>query len=372
MNATGTTATAVGRAVADLETPALTIDLDRLEANLDRAAAYAAEHGIAMHPHAKTHKTAEIARLQLARGAAGITVAKSSEAAAFARVGIGPLLAHYPPVGAPKVERLVEVATWTRLTVALDSFAAAEPLAGALAAAGLEAEVLIELDVGMGRTGLDPVGAVELASAIQELGGGLVVAGVSCYPGHVRGDEPAVEAGLAAVAARLRQAVDLFAGADVPCARISGGSTRTLFDSHLTPVTEIRPGNYALLDRGEASGPYSLEDCALRVQATVISTAVPGRVVLDCGSKTLSEAGPPPGLLGFGVAPELPGLEVESLNEEHALARIGAGAGLKVGDRVELIPNHACTCVNLHERLFAQRGGVVEAVFPVLARGTLQ
>jgi D-serine deaminase-like pyridoxal phosphate-dependent protein len=358
MSQTGTTATAVGSAVAELETPALTIDLDRLEANLDRAAAYAAERRIAMHP--------------LARGAAGITVAKSSEAASFAAAGIGPLLAHYPPVGAPKVERLVEVAARTRLTVALDSLAAAEPLARALGAAGLEAEALVELDVGMGRTGLDPAGAVGLAGAIQGLGEGLVVAGISCYPGHVRGDEAAVEAGVAAVAARLEEAIDIFAAADIPCARISGGSTRTLFDSHLTPVTEIRPGNYALLDRGEAVAPYSLDDCALRVQATVISTAVPGRVVLDCGSKTLSEAGPPPGLAGFGVAPELPGLAVESLYEEHALARVDAGIELTVGARVELIPNHACTCVNLHERLFAQRGGIVEAVFPVLARGTLQ
>ncbi len=372
MSQTRRAATQVGRPVAELETPALTIDLDRLEANLDRAAAYAAGRGLAMTPHAKTHKTAEIARMQIDSGAAGITVAKSSEAAAFARVGIGPLLAHYPPVGAPKVERLVEVAARTRLTVAVDSLEAAEPLSLALAAAGLEAEALIEVDVGMGRTGVDPAGAVGLAAALQVLDGGLAVAGISCYPGNVRGDEQAVEAGLSAVAAQLEEAIDFFVAAGIPCARISGGSTRTLFDSHLTPVTEIRPGNYAFLDRGEATGPYSLEDCALRVQATVISTAVPGRVVLDCGSKTLSEAGPPPGLVGYGAAPELPDLVVESLNEEHALARVGPGTELAVGDRVELIPNHACTCVNLHERLYAQRGGVVEAIFPVLARGTLQ
>ncbi|MBS1882257.1 MAG: alanine racemase [Actinobacteria bacterium] len=364
----------VGRAVGELETPALTVDLDRLEANVARAAAYAREHGLALHPHAKTHKTAEIARLQLAAGAAGITVAKSEEAALFAAAGCGRLLAHYPPVGPEKVERLVGVAAAADLTVALDSWAAAEPLARALAAAGRQAEALIELDVGLRRTGLDPAGAVELARRVEGLGGGLRLAGLSCYPGHLRGEGGEIEAGLAAVAATLGEAIELFDAAGLRRERISGGSTRTLYCSHLTQVTELRPGNYVFLDRAEAVGPYSLEDCALRVQASVISTAVPGQVVLDSGSKTLSEAGPPAGLRGFGIAPDLPGLEVERLNEEHAVARVGDGdaAGLAVGDRVELIPNHACSCVNLHDRLYAQRAGVVEAVFPLLARGAVR
>lgn len=361
----------VGRAVAELETPALTVDLDRLEANVARAARYAEERGLALHPHTKTHKTAEIARLQLDAGAAGLTVAKSAEATIFAAAGFGSLLAHYPPVGAAKVERLVAVAGTAELTVALDSRAAAESLAGALAAAGREAEVLVEVDVGMGRTGLDPAGAVELARRVDGLAG-LRLAGLSCYPGHVRGEDAEVDAGLAAVAATLGAAIELFDAAGLRRERVSGGSTRTLMRSHLTPVTELRPGNYVFLDRAEAVGPYSLEDCALRVQTTVISTAVPGQVALDAGSKTLSEAGPPAGRTGFGMAPELPGLEVERLNEEHAVARLPAGHGLAVGDRLELIPNHACSCVNLHDRLYAQRAGVVEAVFPVIARGAVR
>jgi D-serine deaminase-like pyridoxal phosphate-dependent protein len=231
--------------------------------------------------------------------------------------------------------------------------------------------VLIELDVGMGRTGLDPAGAVGLARRIDALRGGLRLAGLSCYPGHVRGDEAEVEAGLAAVAATLAEAVDRFDAAGLRRERISGGSTQTLFRSHRTPVTELRPGNYVFLDRAEAVGTYSPADCALRVQASVISTAVRGQVVLDSGSKTLSEAGPPPGRTGFGVAPDLPSLEIERLNEEHAVARVGGDVGLVVGDRVELIPNHVCSCVNLHDRLYAQRAGVVEAVFPVIARGAV-
>lgn len=372
MSGAGQRGSAVGRAVAELETPALVVDLDRLEANIGAAAAYAAAHGLALHPHVKTHKTLEIARLQLEAGAAGLTVAKSSEAAVFAAAGLGPLLAHYPPVGAPKVERLVAVAARTELTVALDSLAAAEPLARALAAAGEEAEALVELDVGMGRTGIGAEQALALAEAIEGLGGGLRVAGISCYPGQVRGSEAEVEAGLAAVAARLERAIELFDAAGIRRERVSGGSTATLLRSHLTPVTELRPGNYALLDRSEARGPRSLADCALRVRATVVSAPAPGRVVLDCGSKTLSEAGPPAGESGFGIAPELPGLEIEMLNEEHAVARVPAGEAPAVGDAVELIPNHACTAVNLHDRLFAERGGIVEAELAVAARGAVR
>ena len=138
-------------AVAELETPALVVDLDRLERNLERAATYADEHGLALHPHVKTHKTLEIARMQLDAGARGLTVAKPTEAQVFATAGLGPLLLHYPSAGRGKAERIAELAAAVPLTIALDSLAVAEPLAA------VEAEVLIELDVGLRRTGVAPV-----------------------------------------------------------------------------------------------------------------------------------------------------------------------------------------------------------------------
>jgi D-serine deaminase-like pyridoxal phosphate-dependent protein len=359
----------VGRTVAELETPAVTVDLDRVEANIGRAAAYAADHGLGLHPHAKTHKTLEIAALQRRAGARGITVAKSREAEIYAEAGLGPILAHYPPVGRPKVERLVRVAAIAPLTVAVDSIEAAEPLVAGLRRAGVEAAALIEVDVGLHRTGLEPVAAVELASRIERLGGGLRVAGLSCYPGQLRGPRDEVAPGLEPVSALLRDAIERFDAAGIRRDRVSGGSTATLFLSHLTPMTELRPGNYALLDRVEAVDPFSLEDCALRVQATVVSRSVPGRAVLDCGSKTLSEAAPPAGLSGYGIVPARPELEIEALNEEHAICRIDGDSTVAVGDRVEVIPNHACTCVNLHDSLWAVRGGLVEGEMRVVARG---
>jgi D-serine deaminase-like pyridoxal phosphate-dependent protein len=362
----------VGRTVAELETPAITVDLDRVEANVARSAAYAADHGLGLYPHAKTHKTVEIAALQRRAGAQGITVAKSREAEIYAEAGLGPILAHYPPVGRAKVERLVRVAAATPLTVAVDSIEAAEPLAAGLREAGVEAEALIELDVGLHRTGLEPAAAVELARRIEGLGGGLRVAGLSCYPGHLPGPRDEVTPGLGPVSDLLRDAIARFDAAGVRRDRVSGGSTATLFLSHLTPMTELRPGNYALLDRVEAVDPFSLEDCALRVQATVVSRSVPGRAVLDCGSKTLSEAGPRAGLSGYGAVPVHPGLEIEALNEEHAICRGDDDSSLAVGDRIEVIPNHACTCVNLHDSLVAVRGGVVEAELRVVARGAVR
>jgi D-serine deaminase-like pyridoxal phosphate-dependent protein len=344
-------------AVAELETPALVVDLDRLERNLWGAAAYADEHGLALHPHVKTHKTLEIARMQLERGARGLTIAKPSEAQVFAAAGLGPLLLHYPTVGRVKAERIAELAAAVPLTVALDSLAVAEPIAA------VEAEVLIELDVGLRRTGVTPREAVELGCAIEGLGGGLRVAGLSCYPAH----QPLTE-----VDAQLEQAQERFAAAGLRCERISGGSTATLFESHRTRMTELRPGNYALLDRSEARGAFGPDDCALRVQATVVSTSVPGRVILDAGSKTLSEAAAPPGASGFGAVVGHPEIVIETLNEEHAIGAAGPATELAVGDRVEVIPNHACTCVNLHDVLYAARGGEVEAEFAVAARGKVR
>jgi D-serine deaminase-like pyridoxal phosphate-dependent protein len=343
--------------VAELETPALVVDLDILERNLRRAAAYADEHGLGLYPHVKTHKTLEIARLQLDGGARGLTVAKPTEAEVFAAAGLGPLVLHYPTAGRGKAERIAELAAAVPLTVALDSLAVAEPIAA------VEAEVLIELDVGLRRTGVGPQEAVELGRAIDGLGGGLRVAGLSCYPAH----QP-----LAEVDALLEQAQEGFAAAGLRCDRISGGSTATLFESHRTRMTELRPGNYALLDRSEAHGAFGPDDCALRVQATVVSTSVPGRVILDAGSKTLSEAAPLAGASGFGELVGHPEVVIEALNEEHAIGSAGPETKLAVGDRVELIPNHACTCVNLHDVLYAARGGEVEAEFAVAARGKVR
>jgi D-serine deaminase-like pyridoxal phosphate-dependent protein len=366
---------AVGVPVAELETPALVVDLDVLERNLARVASYADEHGLALYPHAKTHKTVEIARKQLDAGAGGLTVAKSEEAAIFARELGVPLVLHYPIVGAEKVERGAEIAGEVPLTVAVDSLEAAEPLAAGLRRRGVVAEALVELDVGLGRTGVaTPEDAVELAAGIDALEGGLSLAGLSVYPGHLRhGGSADPGAGIGRVGERLTETIERFDRAGLRRERVSGGSTATLFASHRTPVTEIRPGNYALLDRAEGRGDFTLADCALRVQATVVSTSLPGRFVIDAGAKTLSDAAPPAGLDGYGFIVGRDDLALAALSEEHGHGEALAGAaGVEVGDRLEVVPNHACTCVNLHDRIYGARGGVVEVEMPVIARGMVR
>ena len=153
---------------------------------------------------------------------------------------------------------------------------------------------------------------------------------------------------------------------------VSGGSAATLF-MRATPMTEIRPGNYALLDRRRGDRGVRARRLALHVQTTVVSTAVAGRFIVDAGAKTLSEAGPPPGAGGHAEVVGREGLAIEQLSEEHGHGVVGAGAEAPaVGERLALIPNHACTCVNLHDLLYAARGGIVEAAMPVIARGAVR
>lgn len=354
--------------VAELETPVAVVDLDVVERHVAEAADYARRHGLDLMPHAKTHKTLAIAMRQLDAGAAGLTVAKTQEAASYASRGLGPLLVHYPPYGLRKWERLAEVAGQVPLTVALDSMTVAEPLARALRAHGRTAWALVELDVGLHRTGVDIGGALDLAQGIDRLGGGLEPIGLSCYPGHLRGGN--VSDGLRRVDDMLRSARERLEAAGLRCVRISGGSTATFLHAHETVITEIRPGNYVFLDRTETA---SHENCALRIHATVISTSVPGQAVVDAGSKALSEAHPPPGLTGFGAIVGHEEVELVAVNEEHGYLDISASStSWCVGDRVEIIPNHACTCVNLHDELVGVRCGLVEERLPLIARGMIR
>jgi D-serine deaminase-like pyridoxal phosphate-dependent protein len=366
----------VGRHVGELDTPMPVIDLDVMDANIRRMADHARSHGLTLWPHSKTHKIPEIAALQLAAGSGGVTVAKPGEAEVMAAHGIGPLLVHYPCYGVEKWERIAGVIErGTPVTVAIDSFAAAEPLAAVLAARGLQADVLIELDVGQHRTGArSPEHATAVATQVDALEG-LAVVGLSCFPGHVRGEQEALPPLLAGIEHILAETVDRFSAAGLRHDRVSSGGTPAAHLTHLTPtVTELRVGTYVFLDRSEvAYGPLSLEDCALRVHTTVVSAPEPGRAIIDAGSKTLSDAvvlGPDG---GFGAAPDHPEVTISALNEEHAYVEVAAGAaGLRVGDRLAVVPNHVCACVNLHDVICGARGGVVETVFEVAARGRVR
>ncbi len=362
--------------IADLETPALLIDLDVMERNLCRVAAYAREHKLRLRPHTKTHKIPLLGKRQVELGAAGLTVAKVGEAEVMLRSGTPDLLVAYPVIGERKLQRLMAVARETRVTVALDSVVAAQQLSGAARAAGIEIGVLAEVDVGLGRVGVAPGGElVRLAQDLMRLPA-LRFEGIAFYPGHIKLLD---DDGLAAVA-RLSDLVsaileDLRA-AGIEARIVSGGSTPALFHSHrVAGLNEIRPGTYIFNDKNTVtSGACTYEDCAASILTTVVSTAKKGQMIVDGGSKTFSSdrlsASPE---VSFGHVVEAPEAVFTKMNEEHGYIELrGADRGFAVGDRVRIIPNHVCTAMNLHETVYGIRGGQVEQVWQVEGRGKLQ
>ncbi len=358
----------VGRRIEEVETPVVVLDLDQLESNLKNLQAYADQHGIALWPHTKTHKSPEVGLLQLEYGARGLTVAKTGEAEVFHEAGARSLLLHYPPFGSAKWERLADlVAQGTELTVAVDSPAPAEGLSTALSSRGLSASVLVELDLGLHRTGQTTAeGAVTLAQELSRLPA-LDLVGISGYPGHCRGDAPTIRSRLEASDAFMRETRDAFLAAGIRCDRISGGSTPTRYLTHETCVNELRAGTYSLLDRTDGTE----ETSALRVEVTVISDAVPAQIVVDAGSKTFTSDDHPDG--GHGIIAGWPNLDLHTLNEEHGYVAVGSSSERPaVGDRLHVVPNHACGCVNLHDGLLAVRNGVVDHVVEVAARGLVR
>jgi D-serine deaminase-like pyridoxal phosphate-dependent protein len=364
----------VGRPVEEVETPVAIVDLDRADANLTRLQRYADAHGIALWPHTKTHKSPQLGLRQLALGAGGLTVAKTGEAEVFHEAGAERLLVHYPPIGEAKWRRLAELAAdGLELSVSVDGPEAAEGLSAALGRAGASAEVLVEVDAGLHRTGVTtPAAAVELATRLAGLPA-LHVAGISCYPGHCKGDEDTVRERLREVDGFLLEVRDAMVAAGLRCDRISGGSTPTRYLSHTTCITELRSGTYIFLDRmcADTEPDGGIDACALWVEVSVVSTSVPDQVVIDAGSKTLTSDPYAGG--GHGAILGLPDARLHTINEEHGYVDVtGVDRRPRVGEHLRVLPNHACGCVNLHDGLLAVRGGVVDHVIRVAARGLVR
>lgn len=358
--------------IDDLETPALVVDMDAMEANAARLAGYAAHHDLNLRPHSKTHKIPAIARLQIASGCRGITVAKSGEAEVMHQAGLDDILVAYPVFGAEKLRRLARLAASSRITVAVDSEITIAAIAEAARVAGTLIHLLVELDVGMRRCGVGtPAEALRLAQVIERTAG-VHFAGINLYPGHIWAPPAEQAEPLRLVAHRLDEVLKLLARSGLHPEIVSGGSTPTAMQSHLIPgLTEIRPGTYIFNDRNTLGvDACTLDDCALRVVATVVSNAVPGRAILDAGSKTFSSDRWISGGEGFGLVIDHPGVVFESMSEEHGhLNMTQAESALRIGDRVSIVPNHVCACVNLHNRIWYHRRGVVEGVWQVDGRG---
>ena len=362
--------------VGDLDTPALVVDLDVMEANLARLGSYCREHDLKLRPHTKTHKIPEIAKKQLDSGAIGITVAKVSEAEVMAAAGIRDIMIAYPIATTAKASRLAGLAERAQISVSLDSTEAARVLSQQARERGTNIKLLVEIDVGFHRCGVsDAHDAVALARTIVDLEN-VELGGIMFYAGHLLAKPEQQTALLGPVNDVLDETLAAFGHAGLPVQVVSGGSTPTAYRSHeFHGVTEIRPGMYLFNDRNMMGAEVAgLSDCAVSVVVTVVSTAVSGRAIVDGGSKTFSSDRFLSGDgVGCGLVREDPGAVFESMSEEHGHLNISKSKKqYRVGDRLTIVPNHVCTTINMHHEVYGIRGEMVESVWPVAAQGKIR
>ena len=358
--------------IHDLETPALLIDATVLDRNLRTMAEYCSDHTLALRPHTKTHKIPEIARLQLQHGAAGITVAKLGEAEVMADAGITDILIVYPLWGEKKWKRLTDLASRGRIAVAVDSLVVAAGVSQAAKAAGVEIGIRAEFDTGFHRCGwaitTDAMAELEKIIALP----GLRWDGILVYPGHIMGNQNTRERDIEHENKILDALFELLDSASIPYPVVSGGNTPAAFASHrFHRLTEIRPGTYVFNDRNTVEAESAeFNDCALTVLVTVVSTSISGRAILDAGSKTLSADALLSGdRLGYGYILQHPEFKLKELSEEHGHLGIPNHSRIRIGDRLRVVPNHVCTCINLHDRVYLVEGEQVIDEWKVAARG---
>jgi D-serine deaminase-like pyridoxal phosphate-dependent protein len=347
--------------INELETPVPIVDINRLEANILRLQSYLDEHGIANRPHIKTHKIPEIARMQIDAGAIGITCQKVSEAEVMADAGFTDIFIPYNIIGESKLNRLMALAKRAQVSVTADSAYVIRGLASAAAKAGLTLTVLIECDTGLHRCGVQsPQEAAELARLIHS-SSNLHFGGLMTYPTSEATD------------AFIRETRALLEKENIKIERVSGGGSPSMWQSHLHPdVTEHRAGIYVYGDRLTLrAGSVTLDTCALRVHATVVSRPTSERGVLDAGSKSLSSD--LHGLDGYGYICEYPDAKIYALSEEHGHVDFSACEHKpEIGERLSIIPNHCCTVTCMFDEVVGARGDQVEVIWKVAARNAVR
>jgi D-serine deaminase-like pyridoxal phosphate-dependent protein len=350
------TAIQPGTHVSEIETPSLLIDLDKMEANIQRMQERCNQLGLSFRPHIKTHKTPEIARMQLQAGAVGIACQKTSEAEVFAAAGFNDIQLPYNVVGQKKTARLADLALYNRITVTVDHLNVIAGLAEAAQHDDATIRVLIELATPIRRTGAQPHEVVQLAQRIEGEER-LHFAGIMAYPSDVE-TRPIIQ-----------KALDHLNRVGIGVDVVSGGGTGAALVAHEIPeLTELRVGTYIFNDWVTVlKGWAKPEDCALTITATVVSRPEDDRGILDSGSKTLS-SDRADGLFGHIV--EYPEARIYQLNEEHGFVDFSlCDDRPQIGEVVHVIPMHVCVAVNLHNQLFGVRGDQVEKVWNIAARG---
>ncbi|TMH12474.1 MAG: DSD1 family PLP-dependent enzyme [Betaproteobacteria bacterium] len=368
-----TAAAQIGDGVDAIDTPALVIDLDAMERNLARMAEFARTHGIRLRPHAKMHKSAAIARLQIGAGAVGVCVQKTSEAEALADGGIADIFISNEVIAPAKLERVAELAKRIRLAIAVDSSLGIERLAAALKLAGSMVEVFVEIDVGQGRCGVAPTAAGALAQ--QVVSHGLRFAGVQAYHGRAQHLRTVAEreAAVRHAVSLARSAQAAISGAGIVCPLVTGAGTGSFaIEAAAGVLGELQAGSYLFMDRDYADNEPTPHAPAFE-QALFVKSQVMSRghshAVVDAGHKAHA--------IDSGL-PRVWGLDSEYANggDEHGILRAHREALPALGDTVWLVPGHCDPTVNLHDHYVAVRGGLahgsVEAVWTIDARGAVR
>ncbi|SON57453.1 D-threonine aldolase [Hartmannibacter diazotrophicus] len=347
---------------SEIDTPAVLVDLDVVQRNIQRFQTYATTNGLAVRPHIKTHKLPKIAEMQFDAGAVGITCQKVSEAEAMVAGSdrITDVLITYNILGAGKLAHLRALAGKIMLRVVADSEPVVAGLSGAFADADKPLGVFVECDTGAHRCGVSsPEAARDLALIIDRLPG-LTFAGLMTYP-PVGGAE--------AVQDFMTRAKALIEAEGLSVETITSGGSPDMFRAHKpSVVTEHRPGTYVYNDRSlVVRGVCGYDDCALTVLATVVSVPAPDRAIIDAGSKVLTSD--LLGLTGHGHVLDRPDLSIDQLSEEHGRIVSEGPIGLSVGDKLQIVPNHACVVTNMVDGVHVLRAGEVVGYWPVPARG---
>jgi D-serine deaminase-like pyridoxal phosphate-dependent protein len=363
-----------------LDTPLIAVDLDLLERNIAEMAALAASYGVSLRPHAKTHKSPRIARMQLNAGAVGLTCAKLGEAEVLVNQGgVTDILIAYPIVGDIKIQRLLQLLDRARVVVAVDTHQAAAALSQAISAADRTLDIYLEVNTGQDRAGARAgQEAVDLAIVIASLPG-LRLVGVMTHEGHAGFSAPEEIASIAENAGRaLVDTAEGIRNQGIAVTHVSVGSTpASWFTPRVAGITEMRPGTYVFNDNNAfRHGRVGPDRCAARVVSTVVSRPAGHpeghRAIIDAGSKALA-LDPSPSHPGHGYIVGHPAATIARLSEEHGVVVLSAAeTGFDVGDRVEIIPNHICPAVNLTDELVMIRDGQVVDHWPVAARGKVQ
>lgn len=365
----------IGDRWEDIDTPALVVDLDILDANLARMADFAKESGIRLRPHAKSHKCPPIAQKQMALGAVGVCCQKVTEAEIMANCGITDILITNQVVGQRKLDRLAALSLRTRLAVCADNAANIEELNAAAGRFGTGLRVLVEVDVGSHRCGVEPGrAAVDLARQIAAADN-LCFAGLQAYHGRAQHQRRYEErrATIASATALVGETIRLLGDIGLDCEIVGGAGTGTYtFEASSGIYNELQVGSYVFMDRDyslnlDAAGAPATEfDQSLFIKTTVLSTPEPGRIVTDAGLKTYSIDAGLPCIVG------MPGAEILAAADEHSNIRFHVPHPRpQLGDTLRLIPGHCDPTVNLHDWIIGLRGNRVECIWPVAARGAL-